>query len=286
MKITIAGGTGQLGQDVRDVYMGLGHDVVSLTHDDLDVTDSAAVENVIAQIKPDVMINAAAMHNVEACEGDILGAFHVNTLGARNLALAATAYDFAILHVSTDYVFDGEKRVPYVETDAPNPLNVYANTKLSGEHFVRTLAPRHFVVRVSGLFGTHPCRAKGGRNFVTTMLKLAAERDEVRVVDDEYLSPSHTLDVARQIAKLTETEKYGLYHVASQGQCSWHTFAQKIFELTKVDIKLSIASSDEFPSKVNRPRYSVLDNKRLRDDGLDIMPTWEDGLSEYIELSR
>ena len=283
MKILLTGATGQLGAELCEVLADQGHFVVPLSHDDIEISDGDLVDKLCIQEKPDVIINTAAMHNVENCELDPLSAYNINAVGARNLAKAATAGGSTLVHVSTDYVFDGKKGSPYTELDAPVPLNVYGNTKLSGEMFVRTEAPKHLILRVSGLYGVNPCRAKGGRNFVTTMLKLASERDEVRVVDDEILSPTHTLDIARQIDKLLRAEKFGTFHVSSQGQCSWYAFARRIFDLRGITTKLSIAASDEFPAKVRRPLYSTLDNTRLREHGLDIMPSWEDGVAEYLD---
>lgn len=187
-----------------------------------------------------------------------------------------------MFHISTDYVFDGAKNTPYLETDCPVPLNVYGNSKLSGENFVRTIAKKYFVVRVSGLYGTNPCRAKGGDNFVKLMLRLAKERNEVRVVDDEVLTPTFTEDIARQLIALSKIEQYGLYHVTAQGSCSWYTFAAKIFELTKTKVKLSVAGPGEFTTKTPRPKYSVLENNGLKALNLDMMSHWEEGLRKYL----
>ena len=244
---------------------------------------SALVGSAFRKIGPDLVINTAAMHNVEECELNPSKAFEVNGLGPLNLARLSEELNFVLVHISTDYVFDGGKMSPYVELDLPLPLNVYGNTKLSGEYFVRTMAPRHFVVRVSGLFGRAPCRAKGGRNFVTSMLKLARERDEVRVRDDEVLSPTYTRDVASHVVKLAATEAFGLYHLGAQGQCSWYEFAKSIFDFAKVGVNLNVASPGEFPTKIKRPRYSVLENAGIASLGLEPMLPWQDGLRRYLE---
>jgi dTDP-4-dehydrorhamnose reductase len=230
----------------------------------------------------DVIVNTAAMHNVEKCEDDPIKSFQVNGLGARNLSLIANELDSTLFYLSTDYVFDGSKMAPYVESDYPLPLNAYGNSKLAGESFVRSIAKKHFVVRVSGLYGANPCRAKGGNNFVKLMLRLGKERDEVRVVDDEVLTPTYTMDIARQIVAMTDMDAYGLYHATAQGSCSWYRFAAKIFELSGIQIKLSIAGPDEFPIKVPRPKYSVLENAGLTALGMDLMPDWQDGLKRYL----
>ncbi|GAG16689.1 unnamed protein product, partial [marine sediment metagenome] len=232
MKVAVIGANGQLGCDVFTTFSDSGCEVIQLNHDAMDVVDFDSTRTRLEQANADVIVNTAAMHNLDGCEAEPTKAFAVNGIGARNLAILANELDFVLFHISTDYVFDGVKRTPYVETDCPMPLNVYGNTKLAGEHFVKTIAKKHFVLRVSGLYGTNPCRAKGGSNFVNLMLKLAKERDEVRVVDDEVLTPTFTEDIAKQIISMRDVHEYGLYHVTAQGSCSWHKFAAKIFELS------------------------------------------------------
>jgi dTDP-4-dehydrorhamnose reductase len=284
MKVSVIGANGQLGTDICTTFRRNGDDVIELNHDQLDISNQADVFNKLKEIRPDLVINTAAMHNVEACEDDPVHSFLVNGVGARNLALASRDSGFTLVHISTDYVFDGVKGTPYIESDYPGPLNVYGNTKLAGELFIRSIAEKYFIFRVSALYGENLCRAKGGLNFVTLMLKLAKERDEVRVVNNEFVSPTFTQDIANQILYTAKSEAYGLHHVTSQGSCSWYEFAGKIFELTGASVKLSIANPDEFPAKVPRPYYSILENKSLQDLKLDIMPHWEDGLKRYLEL--
>ena len=283
MKVAVIGANGQLGSDVYRVFQDNGDNVVALNHDAFEVSNFETVDYVMHDVMPDLVINTAAMHNVEACEEDPVKSFAVNGIGARNLALVSNDAGFILMHISTDYVFDGAKQAPYVEADFPIPLNVYGNTKLSGELFVRTIANKHFVLRVSGLYGMNLCRAKGGHNFVTLMLKLANERDEVRVVDDEILTPTYTEDIAHQIVRLSQCTDYGLYHVTAQESCSWYEFAGKIFEFTNASVHLSKADPGEFPAKVPRPKYSVLENKALQSVGLDIMPHWSVGLQRYLK---
>ena len=249
MKVAIIGANGQLGVDLSKVYRQAGHHVLELNHSDLDIVDFQVTRKRLGNCQPDLVINTAAMHHLDKCENDPDQSFQVNGIGVRHLALLAEELGFALVQISTDYVFNGAQQKPYVETDSPLPLNVYGNTKLAGELFVRSITPRHFVVRVSGLFGAAPCRAKGGLNFIRLMLKLASEREEVRVVADEALTPTYTLDIARQLEKLTATEHYGLYHMTAQGSCSWYEFAAKIFLLTGTKVKLSRAGKDEFPAR-------------------------------------
>jgi len=182
MKVAVLGGNGQLGQDAVAAFRAAGDDAVSLSHQDVEIASAESVKSVLENIRPEIVINTAAFHHVDKCEADPATAFSVNGIGARNVAQATDSLGSKLVHISTDYVFDGSKRTPYVEQDSALPLNVYGNTKLSGEGFVRTLNPRHFVVRVSAIYGTQPCRAKGGLNFVELMLKLSREREELRVV--------------------------------------------------------------------------------------------------------
>jgi dTDP-4-dehydrorhamnose reductase len=283
MKVAVIGANGQLGTDICNIYKDYDYDVLEFNHNRIDITDFDLCRLRLKDAKPDLVVNTAAMHHIESCEKEPIKAFEVNANGARNLAMLSNELDFTLVHFSTDYVFDGSKRTPYVESDHPLPLNVYGNSKLAGEFFVRTIAERCFVARISGIYGVAPCRAKGGLNFVKLMLKLAKEREEIRVVDDEILSPTYTLDIAEQIEKLTRTNHYGLFHMAARGSCSWYEFAAKIFEISNIKVKLFVAHPDEFPAKVPRPKYSVLENSALKALDLDIMPHWAEGLERYIK---
>jgi dTDP-4-dehydrorhamnose reductase len=282
MKITVIGANGQLGTDVVKAFALEGDEVFSLTHADIDLASIDSVAARMQEIRPEVVVNTAAMHHVENCEKDPALAFAVNGIGARNLAMAAKDAKATVIHVSTDYVFDGEKRSPYDEDDPPNPLNVYGNTKLAGEHFVRSTTDKHFVLRTSAIYGKSPCRAKGGLNFIELMLKLARERGEVKVVDSEFVTPTSTAEIAKQIVALSRSDAYGLYHATAEGSCSWHEFAKEIFELPKTPVKLHVAGPNEFPAKVPRPKYSVLENSELKRCGLNVFRPWREGLREYL----
>jgi dTDP-4-dehydrorhamnose reductase len=282
MKIAVIGADGQLGTDVVKAFNGNGDEVASLTHSDIELTNRDLSADRLTALRPNIIINTAAMHHVDKCEQDPEKAFAVNGLGAKNLALVAGAIGAKLMHVSTDYVFDGEKRTPYEESDAPRPLNAYGNSKLSGEYFVRSTVKEHFVLRTSGIYGKSPCRAKGGLNFIELMLKLARERGEVRVVDDEFVSPTSTRDIARQMVALSHSEYYGLYHATAEGSCSWNAFAREIFDLAGVKVNLLVAGPNEFPIKVPRPKYSVLENAGLKRQGLNVFQSWQQGLREYF----
>lgn len=282
MRVAIIGANGQLGSDLCSAYERSGHDVTPLNHADLDVRDAAAVRSALEAVRPGVVVNTAAMHNVEACESDPATAFAVNAIAVRTLALASRELDFALAHVSTDYVFRGDKQTPYLESDVAAPLNVYGNSKLSGEHFLQAIASRYFVIRTSALFGLAPCRAKPTGNFVQLMLKLARERGEVRVVDDEVVSPTNTANLAEQIVKLTAVGRPGTYHATSQGEVSWFDYAKAVFEIAGITVRMQRASKGDFPQKTPRPAYSVLENAALKSQGIDIMSPWRDAVERYL----
>jgi dTDP-4-dehydrorhamnose reductase len=282
MKIAVIGSNGQLGSDVVRAFADRGDAVASLTHEDIELSSLESVAACLRLQEPEVVINTAAMHHVENCEQQPDKAYAVNAIGARNLATVTRDLGAVLIHVSTDYVFDGKKDEPYVESDVPLPLNVYGNSKLAGEYFVRSVNPKHFVLRTSALYGKHPCRAKGGQNFVDLMLRLARERGRVRVVDSEFVSPTPTADVARQITALTHCDAYGLYHATAEGSCSWYEFAREIFSVAEIDVKLEVASPTEFPAKVPRPRYSVLENRGLKTMRLNQFEGWQVGLRKYV----
>jgi dTDP-4-dehydrorhamnose reductase len=282
MKIAVVGADGQLGVDVAKAFTANGDEVISLTHADIELSDLDSVSNRLKELRPRIVINTAAMHHVENCEKEPQKAFAVNGVGARNLSLISRELDATLMQVSTDYVFDGAKGKPYVEDDAPRPLNVYGNTKLSGEYFVRAACEKHFVLRTSAIYGKSPCRAKGGLNFVELMLKLARERGKVRVVDSEFVSPTRTTEIASQMVALSRSDSYGLYHATAEGSCSWYEFAGEIFRLTNTKVTLEAAGPNEFPAKVPRPLYSVLENRALKNQSLNVFKPWQEGLREYL----
>jgi dTDP-4-dehydrorhamnose reductase len=286
MKIVVIGANGQLGVDVVSAFVANGDDAVSLSHAEIELSDRGSVSGRLKSLEPAIIVNTAAMHHVDKCEQDPEKAFLVNGLGAKNLALVAKELGATLIHVSTDYVFDGEKGSPYEESDAPRPLNAYGNSKLSGEYFVRCTMPEHFVLRTSAIYGKSPCRAKGGLNFVELMLKLAKERDELRVVDSEFVTPTPTVEIARQIVILSRSDKYGLYHATAEGSCSWYAFAREIFSLTNTQVNLQIAGPNEFPAKVARPKYSVLENRALKSHGLNVFKPWQQGLVDYLSSNN
>lgn len=282
MKVAVIGANGQLGSDLVAAFSEQGDAVCGLTHSDIEISDLHSVSQALDGIRAQVIVNTAAMHHVENCEREPEKAFAVNALGPRNLAIVARDLGAVLMHVSTDYVFDGSKGSPYIEEDNPRPLNAYGITKLAGEHFVRATTARHFVIRTSGLYGKSPCRAKGGLNFIELMLKLAKDRGEVRVVDSEVVSPTSTAELAQQMVHLSRSDCYGLYHATAEGSCSWYEFAREIFAITDTQVRLNVAAPDEFPAKVARPKYSVLENRALKNSGLNMFKPWQDALHRYL----
>ncbi len=281
-KVTIVGSSGQLGSELSVQLQRHGYKVIEADHDIIDVADFNSCRKMLLECSPNVIINASAYHQLERCEENPETAFAVNALGPRNLSKIANEVGSVLVHISSDYVFDGKKQSPYKESDTPCPINVYGNSKVSGEQFVQTIAEKYFIFRVCGLYGINPCRDKGGDNFVKLMIKLSKTRDKIRVVDNEFVTPTNVEDVVQQIIAMISTDRYGLYHSTCEGSCSWYEFAKEIFRLTGIKIDLQIASPNEFPSKTPRPLYSVLENSNLKKLDLNIMPHWKSSLEKYI----
>jgi dTDP-4-dehydrorhamnose reductase len=281
LKIAVIGANGQLGTDVCAAFRNEKDQVSALTHADLELGNASSVEVALDAANPDFIVNTAAMHHVDKCEADPAAALTANAIGARNVAVWAQRSGVPVAYVSTDYVFNGQKSTPYLETDAAHPLNAYGISKLAGEHFTAA-ASKHFVLRVSAIYGHSPCRAKGGLNFVELMLKLAREREELRVVDEEFVTPTPTVQIAAQIVALSRTQSYGLYHATAEGSCSWYAFAREILDTAGEKVRLVKADPAEFPAKVPRPRYSVLENNGLKAQGLNVFRHWREGLHDYL----
>ncbi len=280
MKIAVIGANGQLGSELCEQYDEK-HQIVGLTHADIEITNINSVKKVLNEINPDVVINTAAYHNLPDCEKNPDISFQINAIGVLNLAKTATEIGFVLVQYSTDYVFDGEKKEPYLEKDRTNPLNIYAMTKLNGEILIKNYCTRYFVIRISGLYGKTICRAKGN-NFITTMQKAAKIRDVVKVVNDEILTPTSVFEIAKNTGQLIETEGFGLYHMTCEGHCSWFEFAGVIFKELGLKTPLISCTSDEFPSEIKRPSYSVLENHKLKSVNLNHMIHWKDALIKYL----
>jgi len=280
LKIVVIGSNGQLGSAIA-AALERQHEIIPLNHQQIEIEKLEPARGLLSTCHPDIIINTAAYHHVPKCEQNPESAFAVNAVGSWNLARIAAELNCKLLHYSTDYVFDGLKRAPYLEEDKPNPLNVYAISKLAGENFIQNYCKKYFILRISGIYGEVACRAKGG-NFIMTMIKAAAERDVVKVVNDEILTPTPVSQIARNSGELMQTDAYGLYHMTCQGQCSWYEFAAEIFRILKIKTPLQPCRSADLPAGVQRPMYSVLQNKRLQDLGLDQMTGWQEALHLFL----
>jgi dTDP-4-dehydrorhamnose reductase len=273
VKLLIAGAGGMLGRDVVLAAGNAGHVVVGFGHAELDVTDPAALERRLDLERPDVVINCAAWTDVDGAEEAEEAAFAVNGTGAGNLAAAAARVGAGVVYLSTDYVFDGAKGSPYVESDQPAPLSAYGRTKLAGEEATAAANKRHFVVRSSWLFGI------GAGNFVETMLRLADSQNEVLVVRDQVGSPTYTWHLAYGVVRLIEGIEYGIHHMAAAGHCSWYELAREIFEQAQVECKVLSATTEMLGRPAARPAFSALESQR---EHAILLPSWQDGLAGYL----
>lgn len=271
MKILVAGAGGQLGRELQALLPERGHETVALGRGELDVTDDRCVAATLDGHTPDLVVNAAAYTNVDGCETEVEAAYRGNALGPRNLAVHCERLGCGLLHVGTNYVFDGDKKEPYEPFDLPNPRSVYAKTKLAGEEYVRSLSSRWYVVRTAGVYGE-------GHNFVRTMLRVGRERDVLKVKSDEYVSPTYARDLAGGIAEVIEGGLYGLYHVTNAGSCSWYEFAREIFALAGVEVEVQPVPSSEYPLPADRPANGVLSTL-----GSPELRHWRAALEEYLE---
>jgi dTDP-4-dehydrorhamnose reductase len=280
MKITLLGANGQLGRDLQAALRT--HEIAPLTRNETDVTDFVHTRRVLMDLSPDVILNTTAYHRVDECESRPELAYAVNALAVLNLVQVANDLNAVLVHLSTDYVFDGKERQPYTEKSEPFPLSVYANSKLAGELLVRTMCNKYFLIRSCGLYGIAGSQGKGG-NFVETMIAKAKRGESIRVVNDQFVTPTYTVDLAHQIARVLPTTHYGLYHMTNEGQCTWYEFAKTIFELSGMDADLSPTTSEVYKLPAIRPRYSVLENARLKELGLNQMRNWREALAAYLK---
>ncbi|MBA7510300.1 dTDP-4-dehydrorhamnose reductase [subsurface metagenome] len=296
MRILITGACGMLGRDLVEV-LSEGQELYLLDKETfppslssrfstltLDITDNAKTYREVTRINPDIVIHAAAYTDVDGCETNRDLAFRINALGTRNIALACQRFDIELLYISTDFVFNGEKGEPYLEFDKPDPQSVYAKSKYWGELYVNSLLNRFYIVRSSWLFG------KNGKNFVDTILKLAKQKKEIEVVNDQISSPTYTKDLARAIAQLIGTEGkdsstraslYGIWHITNSGQCSWYEFATEILQDSNVRVKP--ITSEELNRPARRPKFSVLENGVWKLQGWKSLRHWKEALKDYLK---
>ena len=278
MKVFVTGVKGQLGYDVVNELEKRGHTAVGVDIDELDITDAAAVEAMLTEVKPDAVIHCAAWTAVDAAEDNIEKCRLVNAGGTENIAKVCKALDCKMMYISTDYIFDGEGTRPW-EPDDPvtTPLNVYGLTKYEGEEAVRKNVEKFFIVRIAWVFGK-------GKNFIKTMINLGKTHDHLTVVNDQVGTPTYTYDLARLLVDMIETEKYGNYHATNEGgYITWYDFACEIFRQAGIEVDVAPVSSDQYPAKAKRPSNSRMSKQKLVDNGFELLPTWQDALGRYLK---
>lgn len=283
MKYLVTGASGQLGYDVKRELLSRGvaeSDIATPRAAEMNIADAQAVENYVENFQPTVIIHCAAYTNVDGAESNAETCRKVNVDGTENLVAATQKVDAKIIYISTDYVFDGENPEPYETTDQTNPQSVYGQTKYEGELAVLKY-PKHFIVRTAWVFGIN------GRNFVKTMLKVASDRADVAVVDDQIGSPTYTVDLAKFLVDLSESDRYGIYHATNEGFCSWAEFTEEIYRAADSDTKVKKVSTDEYATiagrpQAKRPHYSKLSKACIENNGFRRLPSWQDATKRYV----
>lgn len=282
MKVLVTGSAGQLGQDLMLLLQKQGHEVLGCDRQEMDITNLEQCVEVIGGFRPDAVIHCAAHTAVDAAETDIDAAYLINATGSRNVAVAAEKAGAKLVYISTDYVFDGMGTKPYHEYDNTDPQSIYGKSKRAGEILVQSLSSKFFIVRTSWVYG------KYGNNFVKTMLKLGQEKPLLQVVDDQKGSPTYTVDLARFLLELIQTEKYGVYHASNSEACTWYEFTQAIFAESedilglKFTAKLEPCGTEQFPRPAPRPRYSVMEHLSIRTNGFEDIRPWREGLKDFL----
>ncbi len=285
MRIALIGAMGQLGGDLLPRLQAAGHDVRSLGHADIEITNAENSAAVLEPLQPDLVINTAAYNLVDKAEDEPDAAMAVNGLGPQLLARLAEKHGWRLMHISTDYVFGDVTRptpTPFVESDLAIPSGRYGLSKLTGEKFVQANCSQHFVVRTCGLYGIAALRGAGKGNFVETMLRLGRDRKQLRVVNDQLCTPTSTADLADSLVKLITTDAFGLYHATNSGSMTWCEFAREIFRLAKLDVEVIPITTAEFGSNAKRPNYSVLDCSKIESVIGRKLPDWRDALARYL----
>jgi dTDP-4-dehydrorhamnose reductase len=278
MKVFVTGVKGQLGFDVVNELKKRGHEAIGVDIEEMDITDAASVNQVIKAAAPEAVIHCAAYTAVDAAEDNIELCRRVNAEGTRNIAEVCKELDIKMMYISTDYVFDGQGTRPWEPDDERKPLNVYGLTKCEGELAVEENLTKYFTVRIAWVFGVN------GKNFIKTMLNLGKTRDTLTVVADQVGSPTYTYDLARLLVDMIETEKYGRYHATNEGLCSWYEFACEIFRQADMKVTVTPVTSEQYPSKAKRPMNSRMNKDKLKENGFEPLPSWQDALSRYLKI--
>lgn len=278
MKILVTGVKGQLGHDVVNELEKRGMTAVGVDIEEMDITDAESVNKVIREVTPDAVIHCAAYTAVDAAEENEALCRKVNADGPRNIANVCKALDIKMVQISTDYIFSGEGTHIWTPEDEGAPQSVYGRTKYEGELAVRSILEKYFIVRIAWAFGVN------GGNFVRTMLKLSRNHDTIRVVNDQYGSPTYTYDLARLLVDMVQTEKYGIYHATNEGSCSWYEFACAIFKEAGIQVNVIPVTTEEYGAKAKRPANSRMNNDKLTENGFEKLPPWQDALARYVKI--
>jgi len=279
MKVLLIGANGQLGYKFCN-FLKDKVELSSFSHSELDVLDFKKLISKFYEISPDVVINCAAYTKVDQAEEEESLAYQVNAVGAKNVSFASFKINAKVVYFSTDYVFDGTKTLPYNEFDKPNPISIYGKSKLIGEIYAKEFNPNHLILRISWLYGIN------GSNFVKTIIRLAKEKGELRIVNDQLGSPTYTLDVVRQTWKLIQADCVGLYHSSNVGQTTWFEFVKRIIEKLNLNTQVIPIKTEEYPALAKRPLFSVLDNYLLKLEGKSIMRNWEEAFNDFVNKYR
>ena len=276
MKILVTGIKGQLGYDVVKALKLRGHQPIGVDREEMDLMNDNMIQDFIMNLKPEAIIHCAAYTAVDQAEEEVEICYQINAEAVRVIAECAKALDIVMIYISTDYVFDGTKESEYVETDTPNPINVYGASKLKGEQYVQQLLKKFYIVRISWVFGIN------GKNFIKTMQRLGNEHDELNIIHDQVGSPTYTADLASLLVDMIETNRYGIYHATNEGYCSWYEFAAEIFKQSQLDVTLHPITTDQYKTKAKRPLNSKMSKQKLSDYGFHRLPTWQEALKNYL----
>ena len=278
MRVLVTGVKGQLGYDVVKDLEKRGHQPIGVDREEMDLMDNQAIRTFIMDLKPEAIIHCAAYTAVDKAEEDVEICYQINAEAVKVISECAKELDVNMIYISTDYVFDGTKEGEYVETDIPNPINVYGASKLKGEQYVQDLLEKYYIVRISWVFGVN------GNNFIKTMLRLGLERDELNIINDQVGSPTYTADLAPLFVDMMETDKYGIYHATNEGFCSWYEFANEIFKQSGIEVKTNPITTDQYPTAAKRPMNSKMSKVKLEEYGFNTFPTWQEAVNNYIKM--
>ena len=276
MKVLVTGVNGQLGYDVVKELKKRKHQAVGVDRERMDLTSTEQIKECIYNVNPEAIIHCAAYTAVDKAEDEEELCRRVNSIATKDIAECAKKLDIPMIYISTDYVFDGTKDGEYTEEDMPNPINVYGKTKYEGEVYVQKLLDKYYIVRISWVFG------ENGNNFIDTMLRLAKDKDEINVINDQVGSPTYTKNLAPLLVDMIETDKYGIYHATNEGFCSWYEFAKEIFDVVGINIDVNPISTSQYPTKAMRPMNSKMSKTKLIDNGFKPLRSWKEAVGEYV----